>query len=133
MKKRSLLDSYAVLAWLQDEAGAQKVEDLFYAARKGGHHLLISVVNLGEVYYNCIRRKGRNYADGILQQLHLLPLDVIPCSYELTMEAAAIKAGHPISYADCFATATAIMENAVVVTGDPDFKAVKGLVKIDWV
>ena len=37
-----------------------------------------------------------------------------------------------IPYADCFAAATAIKEKATVVTGDPEFRKVEGLVGIDW-
>lgn len=35
MKKKSLLDSFAILAWMQDEDGAQVVEDLLYGAERG--------------------------------------------------------------------------------------------------
>jgi ribonuclease VapC len=48
------------------------------------------------------------------------------------IDAAKIKAQYPISYADCFAVATAIREKAVVITGDPDFKHVEKIVEIDW-
>ena len=37
-----------------------------------------------------------------------------------------------LSYAACFAVATAIKEKATVVTGDPGFGKVAGLVDIDW-
>ncbi len=47
-------------------------------------------------------------------------------------EASKIKARYPISYADCFAVATALRENATIVTGDPEFKTVQKLVEIDW-
>jgi len=44
-----------------------------------------------------------------------------------------LKAQYPISFADCFTVATALREKAVLVTGDPDFKHVEKIVKIDWV
>ena len=47
-------------------------------------------------------------------------------------EAAKLKARFPIAYADTFAVATALKEGASIVTGDPDFKHVEPLVKIDW-
>jgi predicted nucleic acid-binding protein len=34
------------------------------------------------------------------------------------MDAAALKAAHPISYADAFAVATARAERGILVTGD---------------
>jgi ribonuclease VapC len=52
--------------------------------------------------------------------------------FDHVIEAARIKAHHPLSFADCFAVATAARENAIVVTGDPEFKAVEKLVEIEW-
>ena len=69
MKKRSLLDSYAVLAWIQDEPGAQRVEDLFYAAQKNQEKVLISVINLGEVFYRCARARDLHFAEPLLPVL----------------------------------------------------------------
>ena len=42
-------------------------------------------------------------------------------SFTDILEAAKIKAKHPISYADCCAVATAMKEDASIVTGDPEF------------
>lgn len=50
----------------------------------------------------------------------------------LVLAAAKIKADFPMAYADALAVATAIREDAVVVTGDPEFAAVEHLVQIDW-
>ncbi|MCZ6676039.1 MAG: PIN domain-containing protein [Candidatus Poribacteria bacterium] len=44
-----------------------------------------------------------------------------------------MKAKYPISYADAFAVATAIKEDIPVVTGDPEFQRVEGIVTVDWV
>jgi ribonuclease VapC len=52
--------------------------------------------------------------------------------FNLIKEAAKIKSRYPLSYADAFAVATALRENASVITGDPEFKRVEGLVAIDW-
>jgi len=49
------------------------------------------------------------------------------------MEAARLKATYPLSFADCFAAATAIRERAALVTGDPEFKKLGKAVTIDWV
>ena len=46
--------------------------------------------------------------------------------------AARFKAHHRISYADCFAAALAKVSNGEVVTGDKEFKAVEGKIKISW-
>jgi ribonuclease VapC len=53
-------------------------------------------------------------------------------SFEDIIEAARIKADHPISFADCFAVATAKRESASILTGDPEFKRVETLVSVEW-
>ena len=38
-----------------------------------------------------------------------------------------------LSYADCFAVASALRHDACILTGDPEFKNVEQIVEIDWV
>ena len=46
-----VLDSYAVIAFLEDEPGADVVRNLILKAEDGKVKLAMSVVNLGEVWY----------------------------------------------------------------------------------
>ncbi len=131
-KKKLLLDAYAVFAWIQDEPGAQSVEDLLYQAQGNRAQVLISVINLGEIYYRCARVQDLPFARDILEKLKLLPVKTYPCPDDLVLEASEIKAQYPISYADAFAVATALREDAGIVTGDPDFKKFKDLVAVEW-
>ncbi len=48
------------------------------------------------------------------------------------LEAARLKAGFSISYADAFAVATAVRMDAVLVTGDPELRQIEHLVPVDW-
>ena len=50
-KQRSLLDSYAILALLNDEPGAQVVADLLRAGLRDEDLLLVNEINVGEVFY----------------------------------------------------------------------------------
>lgn len=77
MKRRSLLDSFAIMAWIQDEPGAQIVEDLLVEARRKHEELLLHEVNLAEVYYLTIRRTGEERARRLADQLLSLPLQVV--------------------------------------------------------
>lgn len=131
-KKKSLLDSYAVLAWIQDEHGAQLVEDLFYQAQESKERVLINIINLGEVYYRCARAKDLSFARDILEKIKLLPLRICPCPNDLVLEASEIKGQYPIAFADAFAVATARRENARIITGDPELEKVQHLIEITW-
>ena len=132
MKKTKLLDSYAILLWIQNEPGAQVIEDLFLSAKNGQTHLVVSEINLGEVYYQCIRRAGKTRAKEILGQFELLPVEVVPVDWDLICRASELKAEIPIAYADCFAIATALMKEATIITGDPEFAQASHLISVDW-
>ena len=132
MKKIKLLDSYAILLWIQNEPGAQVVEDLLLSAQKGQVQLVVSELNLGEVYYKCIRRAGRVRASEIMEQFATLPVEFVPVDWGIIRRASEVKADIPIAYADCFAIATALFAKAAIVTGDPEFDRASHLVDIEW-
>ena len=132
MKRRKLLDSFAVLAWLQDETGAEKVEDFLLAARREHTPLLLTVINLGEVYYRVARQHGHLLAQRVIRQLKALPVELCPCDEDLALRAARIKADFPTAYADAVAIAAAQREEGTVITGDPEFGKVGHLIHIEW-
>lgn len=131
--KNILFDSYAILKFYQDEDGADKVEELLVASRRGDLKAFMSEINLGEVHYMTIRRLGLESAEEYLEQFFELPIQVVAPSWDIILSASEIKAEYAISYADCFAVATARKCEATVITGDPEFKKVERLVKIKWI
>jgi len=131
--KNILFDSHAILKFYQDEQGADKVEKLLISSHQGDLKAFISEINLGEIYYMTIRRLGLTAAQNHLEQFSEFPIQVIPLSSDIILAASEIKAEYAISYADCFAVATAVKVEAAIVTGDPEFKKVEHLVKIIWI
>lgn len=132
-KKSKLLDSFAIMRWTQQEKGWEIVKKLLEGAENSKEHLVMSQINVCEVYYKTIRIIGKEAAGHFLETFYLLPLKVIPPGDQIIWKAAEIKAEFPISLADCFAVATALHENATIVTGDPEFQQVQSLVEIDWI
>jgi len=120
-----VLDSYALLAYFQDEPGANQVEDLLERASRGEVRLLLTVVNLGEVAYVTERTLGLQRAQEALAKIEQLPIQVVDVDKRLALEAAHLKARYAIAYADCFALALARIEGASLVTGDPEFECVR--------
>lgn len=127
-----VLDSYSLLAYIEGEAGADKMIEIFGAARDSGRSLFLSVVNWGEVYYITMREVGRERADEVAHLISTLPIQIVPADLDLTRQAAELKSKHRMSYADCFAAALARQRKAELVTGDRDFRQVEGEVKILW-
>jgi predicted nucleic acid-binding protein len=58
---------------------------------------------------------------------------VVPVDQELAEMAGAIKAHRKMSLADCFAAALAKHRKAEVYTGDPEFRAMEGEIRIVWI
>lgn len=130
MKRKSLIDSFALLAYLKQENNYTKVANLLSSKE---NQLLMNEINIGETFYILARERGLDKAEYFINAvLPNLPITKIGNTLPEVIDAAKIKAQYPISYADCFAVATAIRERAVIITGDPDFKFVEKLVKIDW-
>jgi predicted nucleic acid-binding protein len=131
--KEVLFDSHAILKFYQDEDGAEKIEQLLISARQGELSAYMSEINLGEVYYMSIRRIGLTAARDYMEQFSELPIRIIPPSSDIIWSASEIKAEYPISYADCFAVATALKFEASIITGDPEFKKVESIIEIVWI
>ena len=103
-----------MLAWLDGlEPAATRVDALI---NQGS---VMSWINLAEVYYRVQRDHGQPEAEAVLSALRAaLTLD--EATPTRTIEAARIKAMHPIALADCFAAATAIAHSVTLHTGDPE-------------
>ena len=129
-----VLDSWALMAFLQDEPAAAEVEKLLLKAAQERHKLLLCVVNWGEIYYSVARAEGEAVAEQKAADLATLAIELVPVDDDLKLvrEAAKLKATKKMAYADCFAAALARTRNAELVTGDPEFKEVEGEVKIAW-
>ena len=128
-----LFDSHALLAFFQKEKGAGIVAKILRNAEKLSHNRLICVINLGEIIYMTKRRFGDQKKVELLGRVHQLGFNILPVPESLVYKAAELKAEYPISYADCFALACTLEQSAVLVTGDPEFKKVAHLVRIQWI
>jgi len=127
------LDSYALLAYLNKENGYEKVRAVLAMAQQSSLPVLMNELNVGETYYILYRKRGHEQAEYFLDTvLAGLPVSMISNDFNAVISAAKIKAQHALSFADCFAVATAQRENAVILTGDPEFKNVEKFVEIEW-
>lgn len=143
MNQVRVLDSYALLAYLNQEEGFEKVRALLAAAQKKGDistsgkqpdaSLLMNEINVGETYYILYRKRGPEKAKYFLETvLPGLPIVLVPNNFEYVIDASRIKAQYPLSFPDCFLAITAQHTNGVIVTGDPEFKKIAHLVQVEW-
>ena len=130
--RNSVLDSYAVLAFLFREKGHEKVLDLFENAAQADQPLLIAAPNWAEVRYIVERKVGTARWNEARHKLLGLPLEIAPADQSLAELAGEIKAAKTISLADCFAAALAKQKKADLYTGDAEFRGVEKDVKVVW-
>ena len=127
-----ILDSFAILAFLEGESSAGRVKEIFLQAQHGDADIYFSLINLGEVLYITERERGLPLAQKTLAVIDQLPLKILPANCERVLAAAHIKANYPVAYADAFAIVAAQELNGTVITGDPEFSQVESFIQIEW-
>jgi predicted nucleic acid-binding protein len=129
-----VLDSFALLSYLEGEAGMPRVRSVLEGAAAQRYSVYLSLINLGEALYITERERGLIAARRTLGAVDQLPLEIVPVSRATVLDAAHIKARFSISYADAFAVVAARDHGGVVMTGDPEFRplADAGLVAVEW-
>ena len=131
--KSYVIDSFAMIAFFENEPGAEKVADVLNALMKQKVKAFMSVINWGEVYYNTMRVQGIKKAEEVIAQFKKYPIQLVSADQGLTYKAAKLKGEHKIAYADCFAAALASKLKAPVITGDPEFKKLEPEISIQWI
>jgi PIN domain nuclease of toxin-antitoxin system len=122
----SVLDAYAVIAYLRGETCADEVAALLREPT------VLTAVNAAEVVDQLVRVFGRD-PDDVHSDLVLLGsagMTLQPVSGELGLEAGRLRARHyhrqrrAVSLADCVAAAAALAEPRPLATSDPALAAV---------
>ena len=131
-RKTIVLDSRAIMAFFEDEPAAEKIANIIADARDQDDRLLMSVVNIGEVWYAMARRHSERDADEAIRELRSIGIEFIDADWPLTKIAASYKVRGGISYADCHAAALAKHHKATLLTGDDEFKQLNDEITIEW-
>jgi PIN domain nuclease of toxin-antitoxin system len=129
-----LLDACALIALLNDEPGADRVESLLRADPP----VSMSAVNLLEVAYDAVRRQGR--AEAASEVIGLVQQAGIAIHWSLAenevIAAARWKARGRLSLADAIALGIAECRSLRLVSADhhelDPFEAA-GLVRVEWI
>lgn len=130
--KAFVLDTWAIIAYYEDEVAGEQVAQIIAEANENSIPLWMSVINAGEIWYILARRTSVAEADATINELHKLGVKFENAEWKVTRQAAQFKSTHKMSYADAFAAALAFQKNAHLVTGDKEFKALEGDLKILW-
>lgn len=128
-----VLDSSAALRYIDDGAGANRVEEILGACASSQAELIISAVQWGEIAGKLRKRFGPRDESRILSSLLPSEARVVPVSGDRAVHAAGLKVDRNIAYADSFAIELAMDSPAhVLLTADYGFKAVEELARIEF-
>jgi len=131
--KATVLDSYAVITYLQKQQGYEDVAMIFEECVSKDREVFLCIVNWGEVIYQALRTGGEERAQLAEDIMRALPINLVEANKELTLQAARLKAFNKMSYADCYAAALAMKKKCELMTGDKEFKQVEKDIKIRWI
>ncbi|MGB8260738.1 MAG: PIN domain-containing protein [Terracidiphilus sp.] len=123
------LDANALIRYLTNTPGADKVEELIRRARNGEAKLIVSVVNRGEALYILTRTRGFDRTAEDLRALSRF-IESIDADEAQSEAAALLKMRYKLGLGDSYAAALAIRFGATLVTADPEFARLGKQLKI---
>jgi|HubBroStandDraft_1064217.scaffolds.fasta_scaffold368888_2 predicted nucleic acid-binding protein len=132
MPAPKVVDSWAIVAWIQKEPAAPLVRQILLEADAGKIELLMSWYNVAEAFYTLAKRKSLHVAEEFLKRLPSLPIRVVLPDEDGIMAAARVKAANGVAFGDAFAIALAQAHGASVITGDAEIRKC-GAVAVDWI
>jgi len=128
-----ILDSSALIRYIDNEAGAVRVREILRALVAGDAEVFISAVQWGEVAGNVRKRADVTEQERVMSSLLPSEASIVPVSGERAVRAAAIRVDHKVAYADAIALELAMsFRNHVLVTADYGFKGVEDLARIEF-
>lgn len=128
-----VLDASAILRFLDDEAGADRVEQIIKRHITGKDHVMISAIHWGEVAGIARKRYGEAGMHAALLRLSSFGFEIVPITADRAVHSAIIKIERKIPYADAFGINLASdSPEHVLVTADFDAKPAQNDVRIEF-
>jgi predicted nucleic acid-binding protein len=122
-----LLDTSALLTFIEDEEGSDRVEEILRGAG-----ILLPWPVLMETYYITLQKKGRAEADRRYALIRQLRAEILwEMDEPILLTAARLKAEHHISLADAVIAGFALQHHAILIHKDPEFEALTGFLPME--
>lgn len=125
-----VLDTSALLTLIEDEAGADVVQNIIESAGSDNVRILVSFMSFMEVFYITLQKRDIEEAQTRVYLMESLPITRVESTASLSVTAARLKAKHRISVADAWIAALAVERNAVLIHKDPEFEQAEDELKV---
>lgn len=123
IKVNYILDTSAIIAYLSNEDGAEKISKLKQESS-------IPFIVFSELYYLMWNRKDRAEADRIYGIVKNWELPLLQPDERIIITAGRFKAVYKLGIADSYIAAFAFSKALPLVTKDPDYNALKWEIEI---
>ncbi len=128
-----VLDSSAILRYLDNDAGAARVSEIIKWHLAGTCEATISALHWGEIAGVTCKIHGVQAMDLVLSRLGVFGFQIVPADGDRAVRASLVKVKRDIPYVDAFGIELAAdSQERVFVTADFDFKPASRDVKIEF-
>ncbi len=112
-----LIDSWAWIEYFKGSKSGEKAKKYI----ENDEIAIISAINIAEVYRWILKFYSEKVAEEKIEVMKERCF-IIPVDEDIAITAAKIKHREKMGLGDAIIYATAKKENAIIITGDPDFK-----------
>jgi len=123
-----VLDTSALLAYIENEDGADEIDSLLKQALQNQLLLFMSVMSSVEIFYISWQEQGMVVAVERLKLLNDLPITQVALDNQLVQLIGEIKATKKMSLADSCIAGLAKFKQAILVHKDPEFEQVENII-----
>ncbi len=128
-----VLDASALIRFLDEEAGWERVKSVLRECAEGRAQACISAVQWGEVAGNLRKRFGASAEARIMSSLLPSEAEIVPATADRAVHAAQLKVDRNLAYADGFALDLAMESpDHLLLTADYGFKSVDDMARIEF-
>ena len=124
-----ILDTSAILTYIEDEDGSEYIENLLITAEKGEAVIRIAFISLTEVFYITSREQNESAALERIRLIQSLALQIHESDENLNIHAGKLKTNNTISLADAYIAALCEEQNGILVHKDPEYEKLSSLIQ----
>jgi predicted nucleic acid-binding protein len=121
-KEIYILDTTALLAYIEDEEGAEFVESILGRAENDEVDVFIAFVSVTEVFYITLQERSEAVALERIRLIQSLMVGIVESDKEFNVRAGRLKAKNRISLADAYVAALSLERQGILVHKDPEFE-----------
>lgn len=124
-----ILDTSAILTFIEDEDGSDVVNELLIKAEKGKLRIWLAFVSITEVFYITLQERDETEALRRIGLIQSLAVQVKESNEDINLKAGHFKAHNRISLADAYIAAVCVLNNWILVHKDPEFEKLVPMIR----